>query len=432
MFTIGLSFNQLFGQCPHIKAACNNTFGDLRYAVAEVNLPGVAYFFSGFLINNTSNNGRLLFMTSYLPFSASCFNPNNFIFNNATFTWNKDYTSCSGGASTTVVSTGATLLASYGNIALLELHEPPNLPELTYLGWDITTEPTSVGCIFQSEFDEVKKGIVTSGSPTIASVNVQCNGDFTEASGLTNFLKISAWNEPKLWRRGRGAPLIMNNKKVAGVYVVGNDQNNCNSGSFYFYDVALAANSTLFSYLRGGSQTNSATIRRAYCRASENLSGQVNANITYSVSGLITSTQNITDGKSVRYQAGTYIELNPGFVSGTDFVADINPCSNAVTIIAAKTDDSEQTNRNNFEVKQLEDLIKVYPTILSSGNTITIEANDAFQGVELQMFDMQGKQNHSFKLKGSITSIPLNLISGMYILKAHNGTNFFTKKIVIQ
>jgi len=221
------------------------------------------------------------------------------------------------------------------------------------------------------------------------------------------------------------------NRHAAGSVYIGGTETICGNGPSYFADLASASASFL-NNLRTGSQSNSATVRSNYCIPSENLSGLFNQTFIYSVSGNIISSQNISGGNAVRYEAGTCIELINGFVSGNNFVADINPCSNAVTIIAAKTDDSEQTNRNNFEVKPLEDLIKVHPTILSSGNTITIEANDAFQGVELQMFDMQGKQNHSFKLKGSITSIPLNLISGMYILKAHNGTNFFTKKIVIQ
>jgi len=62
-----------------------------------------------------------------------------------------------------------------------------------------------------------------------------------------------------------------------------------------------------------------------YCVPNETLFGNLSESKTYQVTGSIVSTQNIFNGFADRYQAGTFVELNDGFVSGNDFVAEINP-----------------------------------------------------------------------------------------------------------
>jgi hypothetical protein len=67
---------------------------------------------------------------------------------------------------------------------------------------------------------------------------------------------------------------------------------------------------------------------------------------------------------------------------------------------------------------------------------LTIEANDDIDGVELQMFDMQGKHVRSFRLNsllsGNTSSVPLDVPSGIYVIKAIRDFKLFTQKIIVQ
>ncbi len=442
LIAIAVAAFKAHAQCNEGRAACNTTFQDLRYAVAKVSVPGTAGNFTGFLINHTSNDGRLLFLTSHQPIAGSCgFNPSNLAtaLNNATFTWNLDFPSCTGStASTTVTSTGATLLGSSGFIALLELNNAPALPELTYLGWDITTEPSSVACIFPSPLTDVNKGIVTASAQSFVSTNIECNRNFNEASGFTTMIKISAWDAAELWAIDEGSPLIMDNKKVEGVYITGTETD-CSTGPSYFFDLARASSAFLNLLRSSSSQTNSATIRRAFCKASENLNGPLNSSRPpYEVSGAIVSTQNIANGLQIKYQAGTYVELNNGFSSGTDFVAEINPCDNTVTIIAAKTDGTtEEESRLSGISAGLTGSIKIYPTALSSGNALNVESIQPLQNVAVAIYDLQGKIVLGSTIvelnSGEPHSILLsNLPSGFYLVKVWSSTISFTQKIIIK
>ncbi|OJV25459.1 MAG: hypothetical protein BGO32_00095 [Bacteroidetes bacterium 37-13] len=421
------------------KAACSSTYGDLRFAVARVHVPGVSNDFSGFLINNTNNDGRLLFITTSQFLTNGCSNP-SYSIANATFTWNEDYASCSGSTLSPVTSNGATILAIDGRVALLELANAPDLAELTYLGWDIATPYTDISCIYPTYDPTIKKGIVSASTYTSPGLGIECNDNYFESLGLPPVVKIAKWNsgEPNLL--GRGSPLIMSNKKAAGIYLIGNETH-CSNGPSYFEDFQSIKNGSVFNYLRSGSQTNSATVRMNYCKPDLTLLGNKSNSETYSVKNSITSTQNIIEGNSIRYQAGTYIELNNGFSSGTDFVAEINPCVSNIIVIAAKTDDEQSFNREaeyvQFKEKLADNWLKIYPTILPLGNAIMIEANDATNGVELMMFDVQGRHIRSFRLnrlepnsKASILLI--DLPSGLYILKAQDVIHSLTQKIIIQ
>ncbi len=120
-------------------------------------------------------------------------------------------------------------------------------------------------------------------------------------------------------KRGRGAPLLAGSvgKKARGVYI-GGDEVSCGNGPSYFAYLTSGYTS-LLSYLRDGSETNTATVRMNYCKPSVVLSGSFSQSFTYSVTGSIVSTHQITNGFVVRYEAGTFIELNDGFYSGPVF-----------------------------------------------------------------------------------------------------------------
>ena len=136
-----------------------------------------------------------------------------------------------------------------------------------------------------------------------------------------------------------------------------------------------------------------------------------------------------------KYQAGTYIELNDGFNSGTNFVAEINPCVITRTIIAAKTNNDEDIENDDqtISTQSSNDWLKIYPTLLPSGNAITIEANEILDNAALQVFDLQSRLVNSYNLNGLKTTIPTeNLRAGMYIVKAQDSAHWVTQKIIIQ
>lgn len=418
---------------PTEAAICNDP-NELRKSIAMVNISGIPYAFSGFLINNMNNDGRLLFLTTSHPFTR--YNPNASALASATFTWNDDLNACNSAASATSTSTGCTIVSTDGFFTLLELKTAPNLPLLWYLGWDISATG-NFSSIFQSA-NGVKKGRVstTGGFNTVSATISNSTDALTETSG-NNVLKFASWTTGNTEKRGRGAPLL-SDKKARGVYI-GGPEVNCGNGPSYFADLAQAPN--ILSVLRAGNTTatNTATVKMNYCIPFQELSGIRSTAKTFQVSTYIKSTEAINTGLSVKYQAGTYIELNPGFSSGTDFLAEINPCVSVVTIIAAKTDDTEQSTITEpiVESKINGSWLKVYPTILPSGNILNVESSKSIDGLELQLFNIEGKHIRSYKLNGfgestKATLETSDLQTGFYFLHAVNGSDLFTRKIIIQ
>lgn len=97
---------------------------------------------------------------------------------------------------------------------------------------------------------------------------------------------------------------------------------------------------------------------------------------------------------SSMYKAGTYIELNPGFVSGTDFVAEI------VEVTDCGQPDGEQSNYSKTDIKfsdyVSENLMKLIPNFRVSPNPtsdkITVSAEFSNNGnAEFTIYDFTGK-----------------------------------------
>lgn len=392
---------------PTTAASGNGTYGNLRHATARFTLGSNTY--TGFLVNHTSSDGRLLFLTTSQ--ADVCHSVN---WSNVVFTWLAD------GATTT--STGATLLATDNRMTLLELIIAPALADLTFLGWDISTTPTSVSCIFESSDNSIKKGIVSASTLSAVSLTTNCNGTFSEGSG-SNAVKVSSWSAGEPTASGRGAPLIMNNKKMMGVYIAGNETE-CNKGPSYFADIA-GASSTFLSYLRNGSETNSSTVKIEPCRDYFILTTPVSATPPkpFKVTDYIASTQSIIDGVVVRYEAGNYIDLGNGFVSGTDFVAEIKPCEDDVTIIAAKTENEISHHRGDMhKAVGGNTLIKVYPNPVESISDVYILSSHDIRAATITLYSIEGKRiaGNQLSLIAANTSTSFNipeLTAGLYFIE---------------
>jgi hypothetical protein len=178
-----------------------------------------------------------------------------------------------------------------------------------------------------------------------------------------------------------------------------------------------------------------------YCKPSENLNFNQIESWTYQVTGSIVSTQNISNGLTVKYQAGSFIELNNGFVSGTDFIAEINPCVISRTTIAAKTDDTVEfdvTEEFNGQLLASNDVeLQIYPTALASGQGCKIVATKSLNNLQVVVFDLNGRPVSTTRIETlhqkTPHEMPLPALSkGIYLVKAQNAVFSFTQKIIIQ
>ncbi len=224
-------------------------------------------------------------------------------------------------------------------------------------------------------------------------------------------------------------------EKARGVYIAG-DEVSCGNGASYFAYLTSGYTS-LLSYLRDGSETNTATVRMNYCKPEENLSGPWQTDIDYYVTGSIVSTQNIANGFSVGYHAGSYVELNDGFVSGTDFIAEINRCVITKTEIAAKTDDLQEEQNSNNNNSQANVSIKIYPTVMASGNAINIETNEAILGASITLYDIQAKAIQYTNLPELNAHDKYSLLlghlpSGLYFVRVQSNSISTTQKIIVK
>lgn len=406
-----------------VAASSNSTYGALRDATARYTVAGHSY--TGFLINHTSDDGRLLFLTS--SEAVDCLSPTSTQWNSAVFTWHSD--------GTPVTSTGATVLYTYGKITLLQLNAAPALAALVFLGWDISTTPSNLACIFETTNTAIDKGIVTASSQSTVNLTTNCStGGFSEGSG-TSMLKVSAWAVGEPIALGHGAPLIMNNKKVEGVYYDGNETA-CNGGPSYFYKLSNA-NSTMLNFLRSGSETNSATVSIEPCQDDlPPLTGNYTGVFTFTANSTIVSTQNIQPGSSVKYEAGMSITLNDGFNSGSDFIAEIKSCQSRVTTIAAKTDENNISRQDRQEnIDAIGNKLKIYPNPNSPNSVAYIEGLSTDEPTKITISDISGKLllDVMSNTEDIIQQVRLpDLSHGIYFVKISYQNFCSTYKLVIQ
>ncbi|MFI5172353.1 MAG: T9SS type A sorting domain-containing protein [Chitinophagales bacterium] len=70
-------------------------------------------------------------------------------------------------------------------------------------------------------------------------------------------------------------------------------------------------------------------------------------------------------------------------------------------------------------------------TVYSFNNTIYINFNDFLKGVEIRIYDLNGKIVYADKIKDQFEKIELNEAKGVYLVELVAGENKFTRKIFI-
>ena len=183
-----------------------------KNAVAQIQMGGE--WCTGFLINNTANNGRLLFMTAY-----HCLPSWDNLTHSWIFSWNFESPDCE----TTIpwhrhTTRGATILARNSNsdFALLELHQDPRLLlgrgviALPYfLGWDRSGNPGTGGVGIHHPLGDVKRistYTITPQRTNWRSNTVNPNGTHWRVT----------WAQGVTAGGSSGSPLINSNRRVIG------------------------------------------------------------------------------------------------------------------------------------------------------------------------------------------------------------------------
>ena len=216
---------QVSGNC-NIDVACGVADGypliedyrDVIRSVAAYTLNGREQC-TGFLVNNTNQDGRPLFLTA-----EHC----NITADNAPSLvayWNFENSNCrepgsaasgkEGDGSLKVFNSGARLLATYPatDMTLLELEEPVNpAANAFYAGWSAEGPPPAdgVAIVHHPELDE--KRISFSFQPTVGSDPL--GGTLSGAD--FNYIKVVSWDEGTTQGGSSGAPLFDHNGRVRG------------------------------------------------------------------------------------------------------------------------------------------------------------------------------------------------------------------------
>ena len=217
--------SQLSGEC-NIDVACGAADGfpfiedyrDAIRSVAAYTIDGRAKC-TGFLVNNTNQDGRPLFLTAEHCQITADKAPSLVAY------WNFENSTCrtpdseasgeQGDGSLKTFNSGARLLATYPgtDMTLLELTQPVNPAAGAYFaGWSAEDElPTDgVATVHHPELDE--KRISFSGKPTVAA-----NATGVNVSGPDpSYVKVVAWDEGTTQGGSSGAPLFDRDGRVRG------------------------------------------------------------------------------------------------------------------------------------------------------------------------------------------------------------------------
>ncbi|MEM6318136.1 MAG: LamG-like jellyroll fold domain-containing protein [Bacteroidota bacterium] len=165
----------------------------------------------------------------------------------------------------------------------------------------------------------------------------------------------------------------------------------------------------------------------------------------------ITSTATISRAANVTFQAGKAIILKAGFEvsNGSTFLAKIADCTpNDSSLFSRVASDANNTtsavtinythNVGKHSSPQLLSL-SVYPNPTRYSTTITFELSHFSQNVQLQLFNLQGKQLQSWyngsALAQGYYTIPLageSLEAGLYVLRLRTNDGVRTLKLVVQ
>lgn len=165
-------------------------------------------FCSGFMVNNTAQDGRPFFMTAdHCGVTAG--NASSLV-----AYWNYQNTTCNGsGANLNTFSSGAQYRAGYGpsDFTLVEFNTPPNpVWGVTFSGWDATgANATSAVAIHHPSGCEKKISFENQATTTTSYLGTSTPGDGTH-------VRVADWDTGTTEGGSSGSPLYNQNHQVIG------------------------------------------------------------------------------------------------------------------------------------------------------------------------------------------------------------------------
>lgn len=304
----------------------NDNYRDIMRSVGVYSLGG-GTFCTGFLVNNTCQDQKPMFMTAdhcgirngnagslvvyWLYENSTCRQPN---------------TAASGGngdATLSIFNTGSTFRSTWFNsdFTLVELDDPVNPNGNPYFaGWrNDTTLPTNTIAIHHPNTDE--KRISYDDDPACPSAY-----DSNICNASQDYLKIDDWDIGTTEGGSSGSPLFDQDKYVIGQLSGGDAACGNNGADWYGWFHS--------NWNGGGSPTNSVGMWLDPCGTGattlpgldnsvvncpadyangNSLTGTITGTVDYETDGVIQSNQIITGTPTVDYDSNTCIELLNGF-----------------------------------------------------------------------------------------------------------------------
>lgn len=405
-------------------------------AVASVNLNG--YNFTGFLVNNYQNDGRLLFLTTSFPFkSFSCY-PNNgygvysiggqIPATDIKFKWKNGQ-----------VTSSAKLLRIHYEFALLELNTPPPFETYSLLGWKSNNPSSSTDYCISNYPSKghvsplVKIKVFSTDISSSHRIGTKCNFienriEYDFILGNSRAIKIEQWHiGTSLFHDeySKGAPLFDHDLKIVGLYVT-SVADSCSYDNSYFAEIpALNEISGGHSYLNGITVTP--------CKDEAIIDYIIDLPKIEEASIRIIG-RSIINNVAVVFRAGKEVLLEDGFDSGNNFIAEIAPCKTKIEELKSGTKELynkpiNQQTTTNYTKEQ----INAYPTI-AIDRQITIECS-GLQQVQYSIYTAMGQEILQATKKQSLEHFTIklpNLSSGIYFLKIGNQKYTKTIKLIKQ
>ena len=202
------------GSC-NVDVVCpeGNNWSNEIPSVAAISTGG-SLFCTGFLVNNTSNDGTPFFMTANHCLSSPSSAPSLVVY------WNYENSTCrpvgsSGGPGDGTLNdfnTGSTFRSTYSasDFTLMELDDDPTPFDVTFSGWDATgVDATSAVAIHHPDVEEKRISFEYQPTATSSYIGTSVPGDGTH-------VWVDDWDLGTTEPGSSGSPLYDQNHRVIG------------------------------------------------------------------------------------------------------------------------------------------------------------------------------------------------------------------------
>lgn len=443
-------------------AACNagNPYCNEKRGAVTFTIPGTAGC-SGALVNNTRND-----FTPYLLTAFHCIDSNSNwaleqgeidMVQNIAVTFRRQLTSCNGATVDPMMTTinGGQLVAAdpRSDMALILLDQRPPLDvEYFYLGWDHSDDiPSSGASIHHPGLSGSFKKISTySSSPTRVNHALNLAGSPIQWIRSWKVGFDAATYPPE--QGSSGGPLLDESRRVIGIVSHGDTlvPPGCPAlGDVYFgrfakaWDLGNSPGTRLEDWLDPDG-TGATTLNGIDpCQPSylfKHTSELHVWNDKYDVELVITAKDDVTiaNGRKVRFNAGNYVLLKPGFraAAGSDFRAFIQGCDNPCTILNPNKI-AENTPRTEAHFEPEAKMLENFPNPFTNATTIRFRLKEAAP-VTINVYNQVGQlvrtlASHQGYAAGShdIDFDREEVPAGIYIIHMQTPQGHYSHKMIL-